>query len=85
VIRGRGGIEETLQPDLTAVPPMQDVVDAILYLGPPSSITHSRLSRELCADPAYLKMRLERLTEFASPGFDPGATFKAECAAVLQR
>jgi hypothetical protein len=82
VIRGRGGIQETLQPDLAAVPPMQEVVDAILYLGPPSSITQSRLSRELCADPAYIKMRVERLSEFASL---PAAAFKAECAAVLQR
>ena len=68
VIRGRGGIQETLQPDLAAAPPMQEVVDAILYLGPPSSITQSRLSRELCADPSYVKMRVERLTEFASSG-----------------
>lgn len=82
VIRGRGGVQETLQPDLAAVPSMQEVVDAILYLGPPSSITQSRLSRELCADPAYIKMRIERLTEFASSG---AAAFKAECAAVLQR
>lgn len=85
VIRGRGGIQETLQPDLAAVPPMQEVVDAILYLGPPSSITQSRLSRELCSDPSYVKMRVERLSEFASVGNDPAATFKAECAAVLQR
>ena len=85
VIRGRGGVQETLQPDLTAVPPMQQVVDAILYLGPPSSITHSRLSRELCTDPNYLKMRLERLSEVASPGRDPAATFRAECEAVLKR
>lgn len=82
VIRGRGGIQETLQPDLAAVPPMQEVVDAILYLGPPSSITQSRLSRELCADPAYIKIRVERLTEFTSSGAD---AFKAECAAALQR
>ena len=85
VIRGRGGVQETLQPDLAAVPPMQEVVDAILYLGPRSSITHSRLSRELCADPAYVKMRVERLSEFASPGDDPAAAFKAECAAAVQR
>ena len=82
VIRGRGGVQETLQPDLSAVPSMQDVVDAILYLGPPSSITQSRLSRELCADSAYVKMRIERLTEFAPSGAD---AFKAECAAALQR
>jgi hypothetical protein len=85
VLRGRGGVQETLQPDLTAVPPMQEVVDAILYLGPPSSITQSRLTRELCADPAYIKMRVERLSEFASLGGAPVAAFKAECAAVLQR
>lgn len=85
VIRGRGGVQETLQPDLAAAPSMQEVVDAILYLGPPSAITHSRLSRELCADSGYLKMRVERLTEFASPGHDPAATFRSECAAVLQR
>jgi hypothetical protein len=82
VIRGRGGIQETLQPDLAAVPPMQEVVDAILYLGPPSSITQSRLSRELCADPSYVKMRVERLTEFAATG---AAAFKAECEAALKR
>jgi len=84
VIRGRAGVQETLQPDLTAVPPMQDVVDAVLYLGPPSSITQSRLTRELCADPVYLKMRLDRLTELSSPGFDQAAMFKAECAASLK-
>jgi hypothetical protein len=85
LVRARGGIEERLRPDVAAAPPMQEVVDAMLYLGPPSAITHSRLTPELCADPVYLKMRLERLMEFASPGFDPAATFKAECAAVLKR
>ena len=43
VIRGRGGVQETLQFDPAAVPPMQEEVDAILYLGPPASITQSRL------------------------------------------
>ena len=52
---------------------------------PPSAITHSRLSPELCANPVYLKMRLERLSEFATSGHDPAATFRAECAAVLKR
>ena len=81
VIRGRGGVQETLQFDPAAVPPMQEAVDAILYLGPPASITQSRLSRELCADASYVKMRVERLSEFSSSGAD---TFKAECAAVLR-
>lgn len=85
VIYGRGGVREELTPDLAAAPSMQEVVDAILYLGPPSTLTHSRLSRELCSDPSYLKMRLERLTEFVSSGRDPAAAFKAECAAALQR
>jgi hypothetical protein len=85
VIRARGGIQETLRPDVAAAPPMQDVVDAMLYLGPPSAITHSRLSPELCTDPVYLKMRVERLSEFATSGHDPAATFRAECAAVVKR
>ena len=85
VIRGRSGVQEELQLDLAAAPSMQEVVDAMLYLGPPSSITHNRLSRELCADPIYLKMRVERLTQVASSGRDPAATFRAECAAVLKR
>ena len=82
VVRARGGIEERLLPDLAAAPSMQEVVDAVLYLGPPSTITQSRLWRELCADPAYIKMRVERLTEFSSSGAD---SFKAECAAALKR
>jgi hypothetical protein len=85
MIRGRGGIQETLQPDPAAVPPMQEVVDAVLYLGPPSSITQNRLTRALCGDAAYIKMRVERLSEFGSPGLDPAAAFKAECAAVLKQ
>ena len=39
-------------------------MDAILYLGPPSSITQSRLSRELCGI-QHIKIRVERLSKFA--------------------
>lgn len=35
--------------------------DAVLYLGPPSAITFSRLSASLCSDARYLEMRLERV------------------------
>ena len=35
--------------------------DAVLYLGPPSAITFSRLSPSLCADPAYMDMRMKRV------------------------
>lgn len=40
---------------------MEDQFDAVLYLGPASSMTTSRLPAELCRDSDYLKMRLERL------------------------
>jgi hypothetical protein len=35
--------------------------DAVLYLGPPSAITFSRLPAALCSDPRYVEMRLQRL------------------------
>lgn len=44
--------------------------DALLYLGPPSTMTMSRPAPELCADPAYLSMRLGRLSLVKPP---PGA------------
>ena len=41
--------------------PMEEQVDAVLYLGPPSMITFEELSPTLCEDPDYLKMRLDRI------------------------
>jgi hypothetical protein len=41
--------------------PMQNQFDALLYLGPPDTITLAWLSRERCADAGYLSMRLARL------------------------
>lgn len=35
--------------------------DAILYFGSPATITFSKLAPSLCRDPAYLKMRRERM------------------------
>ena len=40
---------------------MQDQFDALLYLGPPSSITFAELSRSRCTDENYMKMRLARM------------------------
>ena len=40
---------------------MEDQFDALLYLGPPSGITIAPLPTTLCADAAYMKMRLGRL------------------------
>jgi hypothetical protein len=43
---------------------MEEQFDALLYLGPPSSITIARLPARLCADAAYMKMRLRRLEAY---------------------
>lgn len=61
----------------------QDQFDALLYLGPPSAITRSRLPPALCADPAYMKMRLERLALVGGP---PGEAeqLKQYCATVVK-
>ncbi len=63
---------------------MEDQFDAVLYLGPVSSITQSLLSPSLCADAEYTKMRLARMAlELAGPGGRAGdniAIFKKECA-----
>jgi len=42
--------------------PAEEQFDALLYVGPPSTITQSRMSRALCADAAYMKMRLQRIS-----------------------
>jgi hypothetical protein len=62
---------------------MEDQFDALLYLGPPSAITRSRLPPALCADPAYMKMRLERLALVGGP---PGEAerLKQYCATVAK-
>lgn len=41
---------------------MEDQFDAVLYLGPPSTLTNARLSPALCADRAFIEMRLQRMT-----------------------
>ena len=43
--------------------PMEAQFDAILHLGPPSSITVAPIPVALCRDAAYMKMRRERLSE----------------------
>jgi hypothetical protein len=70
-----GGIPSTLR--------IEDQYDAILHLGPPSSITMSELAVELCRDQVYIDMRSQRLARV------PGGTaelefFKSTCAQRLQ-
>ena len=40
---------------------LQDQFDALLYLGPPASITFAELPRSRCTDQRYMKMRLGRM------------------------
>jgi hypothetical protein len=40
---------------------MEDVVDAMLYVGRPADITYAGASAALCADEAYTTMRSSRL------------------------
>jgi hypothetical protein len=51
---------------------VEDQVDAILYLGPPSTMTAAGLAPALCSDREYMEMRLSRLALLPPP---PGATF----------
>ena len=46
---------------------MEEQFDALLYLGPPSSMTRISVPAALCADAQFVKRRLERLTRFGPP------------------
>jgi hypothetical protein len=62
---------------------LEEQVDAILYLGPPSAMTAARLSPALCSDAAYMAMRLGRLGLVPPPpgaSFTPAAQLKEYCA-----
>lgn len=65
--------------------PLEDHFDAMLYLGPPATMTMSRLSPELCKDPAYLKER-ERRLQFMPAGAGKGIVqaLRMYCAAQPQ-
>jgi hypothetical protein len=65
---------------------MEELFDAVLYLGSPSGITFATLDPALCADAAYTKMRLGRLAllpgppRSAPPGtLGPADRFKQAC------
>ena len=47
---------------------MEDQFDALLYLGPPSSITMAQMSPTLCSDRRYMEMRLRRMALSPVPG-----------------
>ena len=62
----------------------EEQFDAVLYLGPPSSIVMSTWTPALCADQAYMKMRLERIALAGLPPSEADA-LKKHCASVLPR
>jgi hypothetical protein len=47
--------------------PMDEQFDALLYLGPPASMTTIAVPASLCADADFVKRRLERLSRFGPP------------------
>ena len=46
---------------------MDEQFDALIYLGPPSAMTRSRLSPATCADTAYISTRIARMTMVGVP------------------
>lgn len=46
---------------------MEDQFDALLYLGPPASMTTITVPAALCADTDFVRRRLERLMRFGNP------------------
>lgn len=75
----RGGTRTRIPRDQWRVRTMEDQFDAILYLGPSSSITIAQLPRALCADTAYMEMRLRRMALMPG-GQGQIDTLKSYCA-----
>ena len=65
--------------------PIEDGFDGLLYLGDPATLTTSHVTRELCADRAYIQMRLQRTSTIGfkfppdAPLPDWESAFRAEC------
>jgi hypothetical protein len=49
---------------------MENQFDALLYLGPPSTITLAQLSKARCSDQQYMKMRLGRMALVPWGGYE---------------
>lgn len=71
-------ITEMVKADANRSPRIQDEFDALIYLGPPSTITMSEIPPSECADPNYLSFRKTRLVLAAKVGMaDPTALGRA--------
>ncbi len=66
--------------------PIEEQFDAVLYLGPPTTLTQAQIAEELCSDQEYLDMRLPRLKMAAENGA-PGwlEEFSDYCASITAR
>ena len=75
---------ERVKADPKRSPLMQDQFDAILYIGPKSSMTYSKLTKASCADQEYMQMRLGRMKISAGPNADTaGAKLQEYCSKLL--
>lgn len=63
----RNGKRIDIPRDQWRVIALEEQFDALLYLGPRSTLTQSRIPAALCTDPSYLKMRLARMAIVAQP------------------
>lgn len=75
---------EQVKADPKRSPRMQDQFDAVLYVGPKSSITYSKVSKAMCADQEYMQMRLGRMKIQAGPNADSaGKKLQEYCSKLL--
>ena len=65
---------------------MEDEFDALLYLGPPVSITRRPFPVALCRDGNYMKMRLSRLAlTIGVAGKSMTDAFVQDCTTLVAR
>lgn len=66
---------------------MEEQFDAILYLGPLSTLTNSQLAPSLCSDENYMNMRLRRMARLPAPpgAHNPVDSLKKYCATILSK
>jgi hypothetical protein len=80
------GIEERVVNDPNRTPSMEEQFDAVLYLGPRSTLTTSKLAPELCRDSEYMNMRLRRMRIGTPPGWtDLGVRLNEYCASIAPK
>jgi hypothetical protein len=99
VTRNSFDVVRTIQPDLSAWPVpslalVSDTVltktefgsaDAMLYVGPPSMLTFSRLPQSLCSDGNYVSMRRERMALTGLPQAKADELLARDCPTIVPR